>query len=274
MADTTFQGITAIEVDSDAAGITVTSSGAGATTVALVDRSGEPRPELLEVTQEGETLRLRVNAMREGRWRRARNLDVRLLVEAPAAASLQVRSDAGATKVVDRDGAVRVSTRAGAIKLEDLRGGVEARTDAGSIKVEETRGRVVLASQAGAIRIERHLGESLELSASVGAIKGSGLEVGTLRASTEVGAIKLAFATPPVEVEARSSVGAISVEVPNDAYEIDQQVGSLGRAKLEGISSTPGAARRIRVATTGAGASKIVGAGVAAHACRGPRPRA
>jgi DUF4097 and DUF4098 domain-containing protein YvlB len=260
MTTHSYTSVEHVHVDSDAAGISITATDGAETSVTLEDRRGEACDEFLDVAQDGSDLRVRVRTMREGRWRRTTNVDVRLRIVTPRDVAVTVEADAGAIRVEDRTADVVLHAKAGAVKVSDVRGRVEARTEAGAISLANTSGDAKLSSHAGAIKVVAHDGDTLELRTSVGGVKGSDLDVRTLRATSEVGASKLTFATVPDDVDVRSSVGAVSIVLPQAEYEIDQQTGSFGRTKLEGLVSTPGAAHRVRVVSSGIGASKIAAA--------------
>jgi DUF4097 and DUF4098 domain-containing protein YvlB len=258
MSKRTFEALESIEVDVDAAGISITAAEGSQTSVELVDRRGEPQPEFLELEQDGATLRVTVRTMREGRWRnRSSKIDLRLRVATPDDVAVTLHADAGGISVEDRDADVSARAHAGGIKLVRVRAAIEASTGAGGISLSETRGEATVSSDAGAIRVSDHRGDRLELRTKVGGAKADRLEVDTFVASTQVGAMQIAFATPPTSVDVTSAVGAVSVQLPEAEYEIEQVTGPLGRATLEGLTSTPGSARHVRIASTGVGAMKV-----------------
>jgi DUF4097 and DUF4098 domain-containing protein YvlB len=263
----TFEGVTRLEIDTDAAAVRLDVAEGATTTVALTDRNGNLLDELLEVTQDGEVLRAKVRVVRGGMWKRNRKIDARLAVTAPITAAATVKTNAGSVKVDRREAPVTVKANVGSVELVGVRGDVELRTDAGSIKAIDCIGSVTASSDAGAITLERQHGERIDLRASAGSITGKALEVAHLSASTDAGAIRIEHATPPVSVEASCTVGAATIELPRDEYEIDQQVSGLGRAKLEGLESTPGATRTVRVKSNGVGSVTVrAAAGTPAHA--------
>ena len=254
-----FGGITALEVSSDAAGIRIEAAVEGDrdTTVTLLDRRGAELDELLELRQEGHELHVRVRTVREGRWKRNRNVDARLTITTPLATEVVVSTDAGAVRVERREAPVRVEAHVGAIELTAVLADVDVRSDAGAVRVVDGIGSVTALSQAGAITLLRHQGERVDLRATAGSITATKLEVGELEAHTEAGAIRIEHATPPVRVNASCTVGTASIELPVDEYEIEQHVGGLGRARIEGLESVSGAARHVRVATSGLGAVTV-----------------
>lgn len=262
-----FEGVRRIEIVSDAAGIRVDAGQDEATFVALTDRRGAPLEELLQLRQDGELLRVEVKAVRGGRWRKKPSMAARLQVTAPPDVAVAVDADAGSVRLEDRTAAVRVAADAGRVQLARITGDVEVKTDAGAITLVDGIGSATVTSDVGAVTIERQQGERLALRTDVGSISATQIEVGTLEAHTDVGKVRIAHATPPVLVDVRCSVGAVTLELPPAEYDIDQEASGLGRTKLDGLASVPGAERTVRVRSTGVGAVTIRAlAGEAAHA--------
>ncbi len=256
--DTTFEAmreletITSVTITTDAASVDVVPAADGetVTSIALVERDGTPRPDLLTVAQVRDEAKISVRSVRDGRWRRNRSIDVRLLVRTPRAVSVDVESDAGAIRVEGRDAAVTVNAQAGLIFLRDVHGTMRLESSAGKITLTETEGDATVNGMAGAVRLDRHRGTKLDLRATAGGVKGDGLDVEHVTATTEAGAIVLRFDTPPTSVDATCMVGAITLALPDAEYEIDQQSGALSRARLDGLVSVPGAERKVRVGST------------------------
>lgn len=260
-------GVGRLEVVTDAAGIRIVAApdGDDRALVVVRDRAGTQRNDLLEIDKAGDLLRTRVCTVRGGRWRRTRSIDANVAIQVPRGAAVDVRTDVGTVRVEDRDADVTVVATAGGVRLGRVRGRIDARSDAGAVKLVDTRGDATVTASAGAIRIEGHHGPELRLTTAAGGVKATGLEVGTVVASADAGAIVLEFATPPVDVDVSCSVGSATVELPSEAYDVQTSVGGLGRASLEGLESVPGAERRVTVSTD-LGRIKVVGAGVPTHA--------
>lgn len=256
-------GVRRLEVDTDAAGIRIVAAPEGddRTRVVLRDRSGTQRHDLLEIDQPGDLLRTRVRTVRSSRWRRDRSVDARLVVQAPRGVVVDVRTDAGAVRVEDRDADVTVVAAAGTVRISDVRGRIDARSEAGAVKLVQTRGDAIVSASAGGVRIDGHHGPELRVTTSAGGMRATGLEVGVVDARADAGAVRLQFDTPPVQVDVSCSVGTATVELPEASYEVVTKVGGLGRASLEGMGSIPGAERRVTVSTE-LGRIRVVGAGV------------
>ncbi len=258
----TFDGVTSIRIDSDAAGIQVLTAAADAPVdVELRDRRGLPlAAEHLDLQRHGDQLLVRVRTVRDGRWRRGRVLDARLRVTAPLAVALDVHSDAGAVKVDGRDAPVTIEAAAGAVSLDRVEGSVDVRTNAGQITMSDSHGNATLRSDAGAIRVERQHADRLELSTSAGAIDARELRVQHVHASSDVGSTNLRFEQAPASVDASCAVGAVKVSLPRaGSYRIDQQTGMLGRATIDGLASDPTSSRTVRVSSTGLGTVSVIG---------------
>lgn len=246
------EDITSVSITTDAASVDVlpTEEGDAVTSVALVERDGTPRPDLLAVAHVRDEARISVRSVRDGRWRRNRSIDVRLLVRTPRATTVEVESDAGAIRIEGRDAAVTVDATAGLVFLRDVHGAMRVTSSAGKVTLTETEGDAVVTGLAGAVRLDSHRGSTLSLTASAGGVKADGLVVDHVDATTEAGAIVLRFDEPPRTVDATCTVGAIKLSLPDASYDIDQQPGTLSRARVDGLTSVPGADRRIRVRST------------------------
>ncbi len=244
--------ITSVNITTDAASVDVVPAepGVDVTSIALVERDGTPRPDLLTVAQVRDEARISVRSGRDGRWRRNRSIDVRLLVRTPRTATVEVESDAGAIRIEGRDAAVTVNATAGLVFLRDVHGAMRVTSSAGKVTLTETEGDAVVTGLAGAVRLDSHRGSTLSLTASAGGVKGDGLVVDHVDAKTEAGAIVLRFDEPPKSVDATCTVGAIKLSLPDADYDIDQQPGTLSRARIEGLEHMPGADRTIRVRST------------------------
>lgn len=246
------EGITSVTISTDAASVDVvaTDDGDDVTAIALVERDGTPRPDLLTVSHVRDEARISVRSVRDGRWRRNRSIDVRLHVRAPRTTPVEVESDAGAIRIEGRDAAVTVDAAAGLVFLRDVHGAMRVTSSAGKVTLTETEGDAVVTGLAGAVRLDRHRGSTLSLTASAGGVKGDGLVVDHVDATTEAGAIVLRFDEPPKTVDATCTVGAITLALPDAAYDIDQQSGALSRTRVDGLTSVPGAERKVRVGST------------------------
>lgn len=260
------EAITSVTITTDAASVDVvpTDDGDDVTSIALVERDGTPRPDLLTVVQVRDEARVSVRSVRDGRWRRNRSIDVRLLVRTPRSVAVDIDSDAGAIRVEGRDAAVSVTAAAGLVFLRDVHGAMRVTSSAGKVTLTETEGDAVVTGLAGAVRLDQHRGSTLSLTASAGGVKGDGLVVDHVDATTEAGAILLRFDEPPKTVDASCTVGAITLALPDADYDIDQQSGALSRARLNGIESVPGADRKIRVASTVGSVTVALAEGVTA----------
>lgn len=261
------RGVGRLELDTDAAGIRVVAAPEGDERTLLVvrDRNGTQRHDLLETEQVGDLVRARVRTIRNGRWRRTRSVDARIVLQAPTHVAVDARTDAGSVRVEGRDADVTVVATAGAVRLSDVRGRIDARSEAGAVKLVDTRGEASVSASAGAVRVDGHHGAELRVATAAGGVKATGLEVGTVVATADAGAVKFEFRTPPVHVDVSCSVGTATVELPHDSYELVTKVGGLGRASLEGIESVPGAERRVTISTE-LGRIKVLGGSVPAHA--------
>jgi hypothetical protein len=138
---------------------------------------------------------------------------------------------------VPRAVAVEAHSRAGHVTVTGIDGDVRAGSDAGSVTGDDIGGHLQLTSRAG--RIE-----------------GARLRSETAEAETSAGRVTLAFTTAPLQVTARSSVGNIDIEVPDDgeAYRVAAD-SSVDESQIQ--VPTDAQARRRIDATTSAGAIRI-----------------
>ncbi|WP_327109027.1 DUF4097 family beta strand repeat-containing protein [Nonomuraea glycinis] len=86
-------------------------------------------------------------------------------------------------------------------------------------------------SAEGAIRLYETTGK-LRLAGGDGMVAGNGLRSTDVKALTRSGTINLTFAVPPARLDARSSEGQVTVNVPKDEYAITVK-SKEGRARSE-----------------------------------------
>jgi DUF4097 and DUF4098 domain-containing protein YvlB len=86
----------------------------------------------------------------------------------------------------------------------------------------------------------------VDLSSSAGSVSATGLRSADVTASSSAGSTKLAFTTPPRQVDASSSAGSVEVVVPrgSDAYLVD--AGSSAGSSTVAVRTDPASDRTIR----------------------------
>lgn len=114
---------------------------------------------------------------------------------------------------------------------------------------------LVLTSSAGQVLVE---GGTAPVTAttSAGQVTMTELASAVVSASSSAGQVSLAFTTPPEQVEATTSTGAVEVVVPDDGTTYDVQASSSVGASTVSVPVEPGASRRI-VARTSVGAVEV-----------------
>ncbi len=100
----------------------------------------------------------------------------------------------------------------------------------------------------GDVRVRGASGD-LELETRAGEISALDLRSGRVRAQTTSGELRLAFATPPSDVDVETTTGGVDILLPVGPYRIEAD-SVAGDVRLEGIADTPSAVRRVRVNTS------------------------
>lgn len=114
---------------------------------------------------------------------------------------------------------------------------------------------LVLTSSAGQVQVE---GGTAPVTAttSAGRVTMTDLSSAVVSAGSSAGQVWLVFTTPPEQVEASTSTGAVEVVVPDDGTTYDVQASSSVGASTVSVPTEPGASRRI-VARTSVGAVEV-----------------
>ncbi len=141
-------------------------------------------------------------------WFSWRGAGLRLEVEVPADAKLEVDTSGGSIDVESVRGELRLSTSGGSIHATEVGGAVFADTSGGAIEIENAGGDVRAESSGGGIRIRGAKGSVLADTS------GGGIEIedagGDVRAETSGGGIQVLAARG--RVEADTSGGPVRVE--------------------------------------------------------------
>lgn len=93
------------------------------------------------------------------RWKRGRDLDIRLEISVPEEFDIEFRSGAGNVDIADLHGRVEGRTGAGNVVIGRVQGSVEASSGAGNISLASAEGRIRVQSGAGNITLDRVRGE-------------------------------------------------------------------------------------------------------------------
>jgi len=136
-------------------------------------------------------------------------------VTTPPMLELTVATSNGHVTAAAAQGRFRIDTSNGALTLTDLVGQVDARTSNGRIDVERCQGVLDLTTSNGEVAMAA-VNAALDVDTSNGPIAFSGTVIGDAnRLATSNGKITVAFpASASVELDARTSAGAISSSLP------------------------------------------------------------
>ena len=114
---------------------------------------------------------------------------------------------------------------------------------------------VDVASDSGSVSLES-LSGTVAAESSAGSIRGTGLASASVSADSSAGSVHLTFVAPPSQVDAKSSAGSVTVEVPRDgtAYLVSAD-SSAGSTNVT-VATDPDAQRAI-AAHSSAGSVRV-----------------
>ena len=138
----------------------------------VVELTGLPDEELVEIAridmrERGGTYEVRVEVEeRHGFGRFFKPWDLRLVVRAPEACDLNVRSGSADVRGRGRLGDVRAATGSGDVDLDEVAADADVKSGSGDVRIREVSGNAALSTASGDIHVERVGGNSLLRSAS------------------------------------------------------------------------------------------------------------
>lgn len=126
---------------------------------------------------------------------------------------------------------------------------VKARLDNDGARLTGVAGDLDVRSENGGITVRGSGRGIVRLRSDNGSVSGTDLRAVEVDAHSDNGRVELSFLEPPTTVEATSSNGDVTVEVPDDgtAYAVD--TGSANGSGAAAIRTDPDSTRRIRVAS-------------------------
>lgn len=132
---------------------------------------------------------------------------------------------------------------------------VPLRVRASSARLADLSGPVTVDGSAGDVHLDR-LSGPLRLNLGAGEIEGQDLTSSDVRAGAGAGSVRLAFAEPPDDVEARTGAGEVEILVPRDGttYRVEASAGA-GDTQVS-VRTDPDSERSIR-ADAGAGSARV-----------------
>jgi hypothetical protein len=126
---------------------------------------------------------------------------------------------------------------------------ISGRTSNGAISLDSTDGPVDVTTSNGAVTLV-DVSSPVTVATSNGAIGGTGLTSASLEVRTSNGQIVLEFAEPPDAVQARSSNGAIEINLPEDAPPYSVTTSTSNGSVVTEIRTDPDAEATIDVETS------------------------
>lgn len=166
---------------------------------------------------------------------------------AEAVTSLVIDARAGAVSVAAGDGPLRVTEH---YEYRDDKPRTSHQVDGGTLRLTETgctsdtlrcsvsfriqvpvATAVTITTNAGAVELD-DLGGDIKVQTDAGAVEAKNLTGDNVSVDTDAGATSLHFREPPTAVEAKTDLGAISVEVPRGTAYAVEATTSVGGAEI------------------------------------------
>lgn len=145
----------------------------------------------------------------------------------PTSARLWIRTDGGRV-TASNVAAADLGSDSGSVTLRHVAGAVSAHSDSGSLTVEDVAGAVTVRTDSGSIHA-------------------TALRSQTVAASSDSGAIQLAFVSAPSSVRASADSGSLRLRVPGGPYAVEARTDSGG--KHINVQTAPGAPRKLDLRT-------------------------
>ncbi|TDE02203.1 DUF4097 family beta strand repeat-containing protein [Jiangella asiatica] len=133
---------------------------------------------------------------------------------------------------------------------------VVAQVSAGTLSVSGLSAEAILESSAGDVLVSDHRGPVTAHSAA-GSVELENVDASVVKATSSAGSVYVSAVTPPTSLDAESSAGDVTVEVPDDVtYDVETD-SSIGDARVE-VPTMSGARHEIR-AFSSAGSVLVTG---------------
>jgi DUF4097 and DUF4098 domain-containing protein YvlB len=205
----------------------------------------DKHPERLEMTQSGNTVRLKY------RDRRRSNRDLRFTINVPVEFNARIQTTGGSVEEIDVlkgsfvvetkggnvgldeiDGKVEIESGGGNIRGEKIDGDATVRTGGGNVTIKTTTGEADVRSGGGSLRLDK-VGKGLKLDTGGGSVNvgdvGEGAQVHSGGGSMHVGNVKqtLTLSTGGGGVDVKGASGAINVRTGGGKVTMEDITGSL-----------------------------------------------
>lgn len=164
-------------------------------------------------------------------------------------AQADVRTGHGGVDALDVAGPLDLHTSHGAIRVEGAGGDVTVRTGHGAVWLTDVAGDAAAVTSHGAIRALRVAG-ALQATTGHGAIEAVGTTGDVVTLETSHGAVELAPANAPSQIDVSTGHGAVTVSLPPDApaYAAEDVWTSHGTVDVR-IATDPASSHRMSVMT-------------------------
>ncbi|MFI2608691.1 DUF4097 family beta strand repeat-containing protein [Kitasatospora sp. NPDC018619] len=142
-------------------------------------------------------------------------------------------------------------------------GSVQLEGMSGDVRMELTSGQLVLSDTSGEVSVH----------GTSGLVRGTGLAAPRVSAQLTSGAVELAFARPPHEVEATATSGSVALFLPKDSrYAVSSEIGS-GSGRIDPALADSSSPNRVHTAVT-SGAVTVLPSAFAPPPAASPAPSA
>jgi hypothetical protein len=189
------------------------------------------------VERDGGTLRLRPPA--EPSEQRA--VTVAYQVRVPAASTVRITSDSGATTVTGISGPVTVKTQSATIGLASLGGTASVTTGSGEVRIDGVEGALTVETSSSRI-IARRIGSSLRLRTQSGAVEAGFVGTGDVDVETGSSAVRL------IRVRGGATASSQSGRITIDGSPSRDWALKTGSSNVE-VTLHPGAGARLEASS-------------------------
>ena len=167
----------------------------------------------------------------------ARNAGADIVVSVPAETEVELKTSNGRIEIQGLEAPGTLRTSNGRVVMKQLEGDFDARTSNGPIEVTSMEGEATLATSNGPVTLDKVKG-AFDVDTSNGNISFSGEMTagGDNRLKTSNGSVTVGLeGTPSVKLDASTSRGEVTNELPIDASKTKKQelVGTIGEGEAE-----------------------------------------
>ena len=151
-----------------------------------------------------------------------------MTIGVPKGQRISVHWGVGDATVSNVDGDIRVSVSAATVTSEHTRGRLTLDTGAGSVSVTDAQGDVRLDTGSGGVTVNGVKGETLDIDAGSGSVRGSDIDARMLKIDVGSGGLTLdRVASPRVTVDAGSGTTSLGFLQPVEDLVVDAGSGGV-----------------------------------------------